>query len=566
MNETLSIVGVSAPTFPIGSFKDKIEWLSDFLTKTDVFKRADIIVLPELFTIGYPPGDVLYDPYTYEQQRQFLREIENLSYNLNTSFLFGGYQIDRTGRLYNVACFTYPGHKTLTVHEKIHLPNYNIFSEKRYFSPGRRVSILEVNNFKLGVLICEDLWVPSTVESLVTEGVDIIVSLNASPYTKGKTNKVARMLAHKSWLYGTPILYVNWFGGRDELIYISPSFYAQDGEIYETVELQGASILAVTLDPSITLKRTFRKVKDKRLVEMVDTYPVSHTRVELYLKNSKLSVKKKFSKRNDQELIDALALGIAQYFKDSKCDTAILGVSGGIDSAVVLCLLDYASRIYGYPKRIIGFFMPSQFTSQDSYTAFNLLSEKFSNRVNVELRTVKLPELFNLESLDDKFEDIKLNKLAKENYQARVRGLYLATVSNAIQGSLVVACGNKTEYALGYATLYGDMVGGIAPLKDVWKTEVFKLARLLGVPEFIIKRKASAELSDGQFDEDEFGLSYEKIDSILKRAVEDVELENNEIVKRMLKQEFKRRQGPIGFKVSEFSFESDRIFPIHVNL
>jgi len=556
------------PTFPIGFSEKKLSYLKDLLTK--YYRNTDLIVLPELFTIGYPPNDLLYSTYVHDLQDDFITDISELSTRFRIAILFGGFYTE-DGKLYNVAYLALPHKPPMVVAKKMYLPNYNIFNEKRYFQSSNHLSMIKLEDqsshetYNIGVVICEDIWVPSVTESLVADGAHAIISINASPYTKEKSKFTIGMLKHKAKLYSVPIIYSNWYGGQDEIIYVTPSVVINENGL-----LQDSLVINTSYKKQLEVKR----LREKRITELTQSYPVYRTYVGLDSKVSPDNEKVQTIQINEEpKLKDVLALGINSYFRHNKLRTAILGLSGGIDSAVVLGLLIHALKDENSPiKQVKAYFLPSIFTTEDSYTAINLLKEYIEKKGvedRVTIHVYKLENLVNVDVINEmlkRFPDfVKDSKLAKQNLQARLRGLFLSTISNAIPGSLVIACGNKSEYAMGYATLYGDMVGGLAPLKDIWKTEVYELAKDLDIPEFIINRRPSAELDEDQIDEADLGVTYENLDVNLKRIVEDVDL-SNPYAAKVLSQEFKRRQGPLGFKVSNFSFEDDRKFPISVNL
>ena len=568
MNQVLHILGLSAPTFPIGPTYERIEWLRVTLNKfiNTLGYRPNLVVLPELFTIGYPPGDLLYSPSIYNRQKELITEINNISKILNVSILFGGYRISRKGKLYNCAYLSLPNKKVIDIHDKIDLPNYNIFAEKRYFVSGDSLTILKYGPFKLGILICEEFWIPSNDQTLVAYGVDALIVMNASPYVIGKPDYMQEKIKYKYELYQTPIMYVNWYGGQDEVIYMIPSMVVSKDGLESSYKY-----VSLSLSKEETLNYAFKKIQEKRIQEMEPSAnkPVKTTTVgDVPLSETKHTIPKepcpKYGSKY-QQLKDALILGIESYFKHANLDTAIIGVSGGIDSAVVLALLLKCSNI----KEIKAYFLPSEYTSKESYEAITLL-QNYANkyRPGFYIETVHIESIVNSSSISAMFKTVfgedKIG-IAKQNLQARLRGLYLSTISNMIPNSIVVSCGNKSEYALGYATLYGDMVGGIAPLKDIYKSDVFELAKELDIPEFIINRKPSAELDENQYDEDDLGNTYQVLDKVLRNIIEELDFSDEYLTMKVLKQEFKRRQGPIGFKVSKFAFENDRLFPINVS-
>jgi len=562
----MKILPVSFPTFPIGFSEEKLKLLKDILAQ--FYRDVDLIVLSELFTIGYPPEDLLYSSEVHQLQDSFIKQIAELSTRFRTMILFGGFETEN-GKLYNSAYLTIPDKEPIVVARKTHLPNYNIFNEKRYFTPSDHLSRLIVKDgtetYKLGIAICEDIWVPSVAETFAADGCHAIISINASPYIKGKVEFTIGMLQHKARLYNIPIVYANWYGGQDEIIYYTPSFVADEN---------GTILTYLTIDHKTKQELEAKRIREKRIAELRKSYPVYSTTITWESKRSELQ--DSYPKIiQEPKLSDVLVLGIRSYLEHQRLHTAILGLSGGIDSAVVLGLLVKLIKQHDSPlKKVIAYFLPSIFTSEESYTAVSLLKEYVEKEGvddKVAIHVYKLENLVNVDDINEmikRFPDfVKDSKLAKQNLQARLRGLFLSTVSNAIPGSLVIACGNKSEYAMGYATLYGDMVGGLAPLKDVYKTEVFKLAEELNIPEFILTRKPSAELDYDQVDEADLGVSYSILDEKLKEIIEDVHLNpNDSTVWKVLSQEFKRRQGPLGFKISEFSFEEDRRFPIATKL
>jgi len=578
----LRITGVSFPTFPIGFSHEKIEFLENTVKTIKNDYNTDFIVLPELFTTGYPPKDFLYTDVCYIEQEKFIREISRISTTYNILILFGGVELNNEGKLFNVAYLTVPNKEPMIIHRKVHLPNYDIFNEKRYFTSGRKFTILRINNkYNIGVAICEDLWYHGTVETLVANGAHAIISINASPYTIGKTKNVINMLSTYSSNYHIPILYVNWYGGQDEIVYSSKSILVfPSGEKYNDLQL------TFDIDEQLLYQIKTNRIRDRRALELQTNNNIIKIDIKTHLsvdKNKSIQNKKWHDNNVYKEIADTIALGISSYFKHNNISEAIIGLSGGIDSTVVLYLLARANELFGYPKLITAIFMPYKYTSDISYQVIEQLKEVFKYNNAISIITYDISEQVNtiyegLEILSCEYLSAVYNncfdligdkisrRIAKQNAQARIRGLLLTTFSNARPGSIVISCGNKTEYALGYATLYGDMAGGLAPIKDLYKTEIYELARYLGVPELVINRKPSAELDENQYDENDFGITYAEIDSMLQDIIENTNFINNEkILDRVLKNEYKRRQSPIGFKLRDESFE-DRLFPISMKI
>jgi len=569
----MKVVGISSPTFRIGDFSNKFKYTLSVIQQFSNPKELTLLVFPELFTTGYPPKDALYiDDFVSEQYNLMQKLSKALQEYPNVMLLVGA--VEKDGNyLYNSA-FLINSNSVKPIARKRHLPNYDIFNEKRYFTPGDKPSILEfsdgVNTIRVGVSICEDLWIANTIETLVANNADIIVSLNASPYTRYKLLTIVNMLIYYESLYHIPILYVNWNGGQDEIIYSSKCFLRKDGKIYRD------SVIEVRLDKNYINKRHSKFLKDKRIIDGLHDFrgkcQITTIKVSNLYSNSKqqtnISGKDSFVIHSTEELVNAICLGIADYFRLNNLKNAVIGLSGGVDSTTVLFLLEESRKRYNLPENIYAYFMPTQFTQKESYEVVNECQKltQFTQyqQINIDSLFETMWSIFDKQKLPT---NDHLVKIAKQNLQARIRGLLLSTISNMIPQSIVVACGNKTEYALGYATLYGDMVGGIAPLKDVYKTEVYEIGEYLKIPKLALERKPSAELDANQSDESDLGFSYAEIDAILMSLIEDVYFKHcpDEIVNRLLANEYKRRQSPIGFKLHESSFEN-RQFPIAISL
>ncbi|MSR88052.1 MAG: NAD+ synthase [Candidatus Margulisbacteria bacterium] len=486
----------------IGDVDGAIETIA--LTLALVSETADLVVFPELFLTGYPPRDFLYE------STPKISELESLSKRCpETAFIVG-----LPYKKWNGAAFFYQG-KLQGVQGKQLLPNYDVFDESRYFEPAQESQLFELKNHKIGIAICEDSWAQEIpgyptdpIKTLCQKGADQIIIIMASPYEINKPEKRNKIILNHIKKHGIPIAYVNQVGANDELIF--------DG-----------SSAAFDAAGTCLAKGPFCQ-------EALVAVP---------------------SKRSDSEenLLTALAFGIQEYVRKTAFKKVWVGLSGGIDSAVVAAL---AVKALG-PENVTGLTMPSAYSSTGSYED----SYQLAKNLGIRCETQSITDILNAYP--------KCEGLVEENLQARIRGNLLMARANQT-GSLVLTTGNKSEFAVGYCTLYGDMCGALAPIGDLYKTQVYVLAHQLKViPENILTKAPSAELRPGQLDQDTLP-AYEILDAILTHHIENLETletlvargydpETVRWVLNAVKQnEYKRFQAPPVLKVSSRAFGSGR--------
>jgi len=508
----------------------------DHIIETAVYARdhlhADMIVFPELTITGYPAEDLLL-------RADFITTANNAIYQLADRIadiaLVVGFPEHDGDKLYNSAVVLHQG-VMLACYRKQALPNYGVFDEQRYFTAGTQPCVFEFNGTFIGLTICEDVWKSGIIDATKQAGAELLLTLNASPFNSGKIHQREAIICRQVKAAQIPLVYVNQVGGQDELIFDGASF---------VTDSQGNIV--------------FRAEEFKEQISVIDfddNNPVTSTCAPLYNKIS--------------SEYQALVLGIKDYVRKNGFQGAILGLSGGIDSALVLAL---AVDALG-PDKVEAVLMPSRYTQNMSNEDAVLQAEI----LGVKYHTIPIEPAVNAFTgmLAEVFKDTTKDT-TEENIQARCRGVILMALSNK-QGKLLLTTGNKSEMSVGYATLYGDMAGGFAPIKDVPKLLVYQLARYRNtlsevIPERVIIRPPSAELAPDQIDSDSLP-PYEVLDPILERYVElDQSAEEiiaagfrREDVARAInlvdRNEYKRRQSPPGIRITSRAFGRDRRYPI----
>lgn len=484
--------------------------------------NIDLVVFPELSLTGYPPEDLLLREAFIDEAKDALNKLLAES---NGIYIAAGYPEKEGGKLYNACAILHEG-RILGQHHKHHLPNYGVFDEVRYFTPHDKTTIVDIKGTPVGIVICEDIWYPDPVSSTVKNGAKLIVSPNASPFRITKHEERLKVLRqHK-----IPIAYVNQVGGQDELIFDGGSMYLnENGEIISFAGFHKENL--------ITNQTNFNN----------DMIPSHH-----------------------QRIYDALVLAIRDYIHKNRFPGALVGLSGGIDSALTLTLAVDALGA----ENVTALVMPSRHTSPISLEE----ADKIAKNLNVKTHTISIEPTYEafLTSLKPLFAD-KPSCIAKENLQARCRALLLMAESNK-HGRLVLTTGNRSELATGYCTLYGDMAGGFAPLRDVPKTLVYDLANYRNsvspvIPQRTIDRPPSAELAPDQKDEDTLP-PYPVLDAILEDylinglSIDEIAAKGLDrdtvahIVSLIYKNEYKRRQAAIGPRINNKSFGKDWRYPV----
>lgn len=493
---------------------------------------ADMIVFPEQIVVGYPAEDLLLRPDFIAQANNAVYELAGL---VDGIALVVGYPEKDGDRLYNSAAVLHQG-AVVANYRKRALPNYGVFDEQRYFSAGDKPCVFEFNGAFIGLTICEDVWHPGLIAANKKEGADLLLTLNASPFNSGKIHQREDVVCSQVREAEIPLVYVNQVGGQDELIFDGASFVVdQRGDV------------------------VFRAEEFKEqigVVEFVDHKPVKGACAPLYAHVS--------------SEYRALVLGIRDYVRKNGFKGALLGLSGGIDSALVLALAVDALGA----DQVEAVLMPSRYTQAMSIE--DAVSE--AEALGVRHHTISIePAVAAFNGMLAGLFAGTARDTTEENIQARCRGVILMAISNK-QGKLLLTTGNKSEMSVGYATLYGDMAGGFAPIKDVPKMLVYRLAKYRNriapvIPERVLTRPPSAELAPDQVDEDSLP-PYDILDPILERYVEqDQSAEQimaagyrREHVERAVRlvdrNEYKRRQAPPGIRITTRAFGRDRRYPI----
>lgn len=493
---------------------------------------VDLIIFPELAICGYPPEDLLFRPSFHQQIEQALNLIAT---NTNASTVIVGHPCMEAGLCYNAASIFHQGSR-IAHYYKQHLPNYGIFDEVRYFTQGSRTPcILTIKNHRIGLCICEDIWLPGPVEQLLDAQIDSLVCINASPFEYNK-QALREQLLLKYARCGINIFYVNQVGGQDELVF--------DGQSM-AIDKQGS--ICARLPP---FQEQFQQIIINQQTLVSETTP---------------------SMATEQQLIyEALVCGTQNYIDKNGFPGVLLGLSGGVDSALTLAI---AVDALG-PHRVHAVMMPSRYTAPISIED----AQQQIKTLSVCSTILSIEPTFKsfLKTLAPCFHQLPPDT-TEENIQARIRGTLLMALSNK-SGNLVLTTSNKSEMAVGYATLYGDMAGGFAVLKDVLKTQIYALCAYRNqlsfvIPERVIKRPPSAELAPHQTDQDSLP-EYAILDMIIKEYMEN-NLSAEEIIQKGLpatevqkilnlikRNEYKRRQAPPGIKISPRAFGRDWRYPI----
>lgn len=507
--------------FLVGDIPGNTQKIINAITHARETLKAQAIVFPELALTGYPPEDLLFRDDFHSQVTQGLLAIAKHTQGL-TVIVGHPYYIDH--KIYNAAAIFQEN--TIAHHYyKQCLPNYGVFDEQRYFSPGKSPCVISIEGISIGIVICEDLWHEDPLAQAKKAGAKLIISLNASPFEIDKQAERQRILHLRTTETQLPILYVNHVGTQDDVIFDGGSMAIDpQGQITAQAPFFEEAFLTVNVPLVDTSLRSF----------------VHPTKTEL--------------------LYQALVMGVLDYVEKNRFPGVLLGLSGGIDSALTLAI---AVDALGADK-VEAVMMPSQHTSDLSLK----LAENQVKELGVHYRVLPIESIYQsfMETLSHP------KGLTAENLQSRCRGTLLMALSNQT-GYLVLTTGNKSELAVGYCTLYGDTAGGFAVLKDVWKTQVFELARYRGLPLEIINRPPTAELSPNQKDEDSLP-PYSILDQILRKYVErDESLADivaagfsqeqvEHVIKLVNRSEYKRRQYPPGVKVSSRAFMRERRYPI----
>jgi NAD+ synthase (glutamine-hydrolysing) len=535
--------------------------------------NADLVLFPELAVTGYPPEDLLLRPGFVRAAEESVERIALES--RGTTLLVGAPHFDRD--LYN-ACYVCSGGEVKAIYRKRFLPNYGVFDEDRYFAPGRDLVLLEHGKTLIGPTVCEDMWQPGPpATDLALAGAELLVNISASPFYVGRDREREEMFVTRARDNSCFIAFCNTVGGQDELIFDGHSCVIDDeGNVLARAVGFEETLLVVDVEPKEVIGRRLRDVRRRALAREREEIPpvdIIHVGAAGPSSNGNKATGEVVPFVGELEQMRlALELGLHDYVRKNGFSDVVVGVSGGIDSAVTAAL---AAEALG-AERVHCVSMPSRYSSEGTRTDAKRLAESVGCPF-VELPIGEIVEAFGA-ALAESFAGQEPD-LAEENIQARARGVLLMALSNKF-GWMLVATGNKSELSVGYATLYGDMAGGFALLKDVYKTDVFRLARYLNeragrelIPTSIIDRAPSAELRENQLDQDSLP-PYAQLDEVLEQYVEhDRTLEelstdgfDREIVERAVsmvdRAEYKRRQAPPGVKLRPKAFGRDRRTPI----
>ncbi len=546
-------------SFSVGAIQENKSKILNTLEQAEKI-NSDIVVFPELCITGYPPEDLLLRESFVGKNFAVLEEIAEFSGR--TSGIIGF--VDRSleeqttdnvdRKITNAAAIVQNG-DVKGIYHKCYLPNYSVFDEARYFAKGTKPEeIFWYEDVGVGINVCEDIWIDEgPAEEQVKRGASLIININASPFDIDKTKSRKEKVIYKAKKLNVPIIYLNMVGGQDELVFDGGSFVVDsDGNIIHEASQFVEEVFSFDIDLEIKDINTENKLiineKNSDLPSIESTKPLEEL----------------------ESMYSALKLGLSDYVRKNKFKKVLVGISGGIDSALTATIaVDSLSS-----ENVIGVAMPSRFNPESSLKD----AEALAKNLNIELKTI------NIEETAEKFRELigsnideSLESVVKENIQARIRGNILMALSNQL-GAMVVSTGNKSEMAVGYSTLYGDLVGGFALLKDVYKTEVYKLSNYRNsiskvIPKNIISKKPSAELSEGQYDSDTLP-EYDLLDKILKMYIE-LDYSSEKIIKsgiekdvvfdileKIDRNEYKRKQVAPGVKLTSRAFGKDRRMPI----
>ncbi len=512
------------------------------LYKEAISEGADLVVLPELALCGYPPQDLLLKRHFLEDNRA---ELADLAADCQEKAVIVGFAEILGHNCYNSLAVIEKG-RVVKIYRKHLLPNYGVFDERRYFSHGQESGTIEIGDFKFGLSICEDIWETEHLSTLsVEQNYDAIINISASPFHLGKLQTRKEILQRAALKFNCPLCYCNLVGGQDELVF------------------DGGSIFTDRYGKAVSKAKQFEQ-------------DILYADLERDENNEVLLKPQREDSQTEENIIEeiykALVLGTRDYVRKNGFKKVIIGLSGGIDSALVAAI---ATEAIG-SENVIGVTMPSRFNSQETRSD----AEALAKNLGIEFHTIAISE--PLEAFDKALSVVDgwdKSTTAYENLQARIRGTMLMSLSNQF-GYLVLTTGNKSETAVGYSTLYGDTAGGFAVIKDVPKTVVYELCKYINslheaptIPVSTITRPPSAELREGQKDSDSLP-DYEILDALISGYVEQDLSANelaasgacvediNRIIRMIDRNEYKRRQSPPGVKITPKAFGLDRRLPI----
>ncbi len=519
----------------VGDLRGNTAKVLDYIDRAQA-QGADIVSFPELTITGYPPEDLLYKHNLIRENRECLDRI--IEHSAGIAVVVGF--VDWDEGLFNAAAVI-QDRKLLGIYHKVHLPNYGVFDEKRYFQSGEECPVFDINGTSVGVNVCEDIWYKSGPTNVQADyGARVIMNINGSPYHRGKGRFREEMLAGRARDNGVYVCYTNLVGGQDELVFDGGScVFSPSGDVLARGRQFEEDLLLIDIDSESN---------------QPDTTPIDDPLPDL------------------EEVYQALTIGTRDYVRKNGFKQVVIGLSGGIDSTLTATI---AADALG-PENVVVVTMPSRYSSEGSIADSDILAKN----LGVKLWNISIEDMFqsSLDSLDPHFVGTG-SGITEENLQARMRGILLMAISNKF-GWLVLTTGNKSEMAMGYGTLYGDMAGGFAVIKDVPKVLVYELAETRNargpspvIPQSVIDKEPSAELRPDQKDTDSLP-PYSVLDPVLEAYVEQDKSPaditgmgfDEEMVKRVIKavdrNEYKRRQAAPGVKITPRNFGRDRRMPI----
>ena len=561
----------------VGALVDNADRIIQLIERAEEL-QADVIAFPELALTGYPPEDLVLKP---EFIADNLRQLDRITASVGGITAVVGFVDSDGGDAYNAAALIQQG-QIVGCHHKFYLPNYSVFDEQRYFKAGSEWAVYTVRGAKIGVTICEDIWYPigpHTFQSMA--GAEVLININGSPYHVGKHHQRHRMIATRASDELAYVCYLNLVGGQDELLFEGASMICdQGGNLVVQGKFFEEDFVVADLDVDAVFSARLHDVRRRqsdlpsrvlgevpgRVIDTPLAAPL-HRPVLTPLPRHFCSVPDRLG-----EIYGALVLGTRDYVRKNSFDKVVIGLSGGIDSSLTATI---AVDALG-PENVVGVSNPSRYSSEGSRTD----AQQLAQNLGIRFLTIPIEETFSayLDTLEDVFGETKPN-VTEENLQARIRGNIWMALSNKF-GWLVLTAGNKSETAVGYSTLYGDMAGGFSVLKDVYKTTVYELAEYRNeiagreiIPTAVLQKEPSAELRADQRDVDTLP-PYGVLDGILKLYVEKDRSATDivacgydpETVTRVITMvdhnEYKRRQAAPGIKISERAFGKDRRLPI----
>jgi NAD+ synthase (glutamine-hydrolysing) len=554
----------------VGDIWGNVEKMSDALEKA-VENGAGLVAFPELAITGYPPEDLLMRPSFIQEN---LRALEEFAAKVPPDAAAAVGFVDLGLDLFN-ACAIVSGGEVLHRYHKRYLPNYGVFDENRYFREGEGAPIIRCDGAMVGVNVCEDIWYPGgPAREQALAGASVLLNISASPYHRSKGASRERMLSVRASDYGCYVLFCNLVGGQDELVFDGHSVvFDPEGRLVARARQFEEDILFVDLYPEEALMQRLHESRPRK--EELDHAPLI---VDVPGHKEKVSPAESRGPRiekllsEEAEVLEVLTLGLGDYFRKNGFSRAVLGLSGGIDSSLTAAI---AAKALG-PENVTGVLMPSEYTTDLSNTDAHDLAEN----LGIDTKVVPIAPGFDAyrAMLEESFKGMP-EDIAEENIQARIRGNIVMALSNKF-GWIALSTGNKSEMSVGYSTLYGDMAGGFSVLKDVPKNLVYRVSSHINevegrevIPESVLTKEPSAELRPDQKDSDSLP-PYDVLDPILEAYIEDdkgvgeiVAMGFGEdavrrLVKLVDRAEYKRRQAPVGIKVTARSFGRDRRMPI----